>query len=82
MNDMGYDNAQKAKKYLKGKEEFWESYWKVDTLEYMVVTKNILREMYYLYKIENGKRIEVAKNTNPNQFYDYIYKSWRWNNDI
>lgn len=23
---MGYDNAQKAKKYLKGKEELWESY--------------------------------------------------------
>ncbi len=71
-----------TQRYLKNKEILWESYWDEDTLKYIVITKNILREMYYLYKIENGKRIEIAKNINPNEFYNNIYESWRWNNDI
>ena len=71
-----------TQRYLKNKEILWESYWDGDTLKYIVITKNILREMYYLYKIENGNRIEIAKNINPNEFYNNIYESWRWNNDI
>ena len=66
-----------TQRYLKNKEILWESYWDGNTLKYIVITKNILREMYYLYKIENGKRIEIAKNINPNEFYNNIYESWR-----
>lgn len=73
MKEINFDS-----KILKPKETCWvKIYDQNKQLKYMVITKNKLREIYFLIEINNNGRKEIAKSSNPNGFekyYKYIYK--------
>lgn len=54
------------KDYLKNNEVCWEQYFdKNSQLRYIIITKNPLRDKYYLYDVSQNKRKEIAVSTNP-----------------
>ena len=58
-------------KYIKGDETCWEQYRdKNGELKYLVITKNRLREDYYLISIDNLQIL--AKSKNPKDLRKYI----------
>ena len=53
-------------KYLKPNETCWVQYKDADrTLRYIVITKNIYRDKYYLIDVSGKKRKEIAQSVNP-----------------
>jgi len=66
-------NKQDYKKFLKHKEICWVKIFdKNDNLRYLIVTKNQLREKYYLISINAGIRTEITKSPNPLDFNKYL----------
>ena len=66
-------NKQDYKKFLKPKEICWVKIFdKNDNLRYLIVTKNQLREKYYLISINAGIRTEITKSPNPLDFNKYL----------
>lgn len=53
-------------KHLKPNETCWIQYKDIDgTLRYIVITKNIYRDKYYLIDVSGKKRKEIAQSVNP-----------------
>ena len=53
-------------KYLKPNETCWVQYNDADgTPRYIVITKNIYRDKYYLIDVSGKKRKEIAQSVNP-----------------
>ena len=53
-------------KFLKPSETCWvQHYDSSGMLRYLIITKNILRDKYYLIAVSNGKRKEIARSVNP-----------------
>ena len=52
--------------HLKPNETCWVQYKDADgTLRYIVITKNIYRDKYYLIDVSGKKRKEIAQSVNP-----------------
>ena len=52
--------------YLKPNETCWvQQYDSAGTLRYLIITKNIYRDKYYLIDVSDGKRKEIAQSVNP-----------------
>lgn len=67
MNSFNYNSI------LKNNEMCWEQYYdEIGNLRYIVITKNYLRNTYYLICVDNKKRKEIAKSSNPSQLKKYI----------
>ncbi len=59
---------------MSANEIIWERYYINNEIKYIVTTKNVLREHYYLYEINEGKLQEIKKSSNPAAFHGIINK--------
>lgn len=61
--------------YIKPTEQCWEQYYnEKGELCYLVITKNMLRNPYYLIEINENKRQAIAKASSPIALRKYMDK--------
>ena len=59
-------------KMLKPNQIIWEQYKFNGKVEYVVITKNRLRDIYYLCQVQDDKLKEIAKNESPLRLFEIM----------